>query len=791
MTMNEAETRINLIDPKLRGRGWTEDLIQREQTSGPIQIINGKARQGDSRSDYTLSVRATPTAAPLPVALIEAKAESLPPTYGLEQVKNYAERFNVGYVFATNGHLFVEYDSRTKLTSDPQPLADFPTPAALLARYQEQAGFSLSSPAAAALLAPYSHHGRKRRYYQDAAIRAVLEKIARCHARNEPPRALLSLATGAGKTFIAVQLIRRIAAADQLRKVLFICDRDELRNQAVAAFQNEFGDDAREVTGDDEQPNARILIATYQTLDIASEVDDANFLTTHYQPGEFSHIIIDECHRSAWNKWRQVLTLNPDAVQIGLTATPRQIEVKNPTAESLADVRLLADNIRYFGEPVYEYTISQGVEDGYLAACEVHHCDTFLDRKPDNERVTGVEQPDLTTKQLTNARTGAEVNISETRARYEANAFENSIVLIDRVNEMCADLFAQLEATGGPEQKTIIFCASDLHAELAAIAMNQIYARWCAINGQEPVSFYAFKCTAASSGNDYLPELRDNSARRFVATTVDLLTTGVDVPAVRNIVFFKYVKSPIAFYQMMGRGTRIDLPSEKLMFRLYDYTNATRLFGEEFLTKLAAVSKDGERAIPDPDRPPRLVIKVNGFDVEVTEAGRSVITIVDGQEVLVPIAEYERRLALALLAAAPTITDLLAAWLDRERRTALLDRLHAAGYSAELVRELEQMDAYDLYDVLAKLGYNITPRKREERVAAFVRRDGRWLNSLPGPAAATITAIARQFALAGIEALEDRQLFDTPAVLRAGGFNALGDDAKALVDQTKASLLAA
>ena len=230
-------------------------------------------------------------------------------------------------VFSTNGHLFVEFEGTTGITSKPRPLAEFPAPAELRARYEASAGFSLEDAAAAPLLAPYPGGEATRRYYQDAAIRAVFEKIARCARTGEPKRALLSLATGSGKTFIAVQILRRIADAGQLQRALFVCDRDELRSQASGALQNAFGSDAAEVykdsDGKNHARNARIHIATYQTLDVDTEEGTANFLTTEYPENYVSHIVIDECHRSAWGKGSQVLTLNPSAVQIGLTATPR------------------------------------------------------------------------------------------------------------------------------------------------------------------------------------------------------------------------------------------------------------------------------------------------------------------------------------------------------------------------------------------------------------------------------------------------------------------------------------
>ena len=180
-------------------------------------------------------------------------------------------------------------------------------------------------------------------------------------------------------------------------------------------------------------------------------------------------------------------------------------------------------------------------------------------------------------------------------------------------------------ATGGPEQKTIIFCARDRHADDVAAVMNNLYARWCKANSRERLDCYAFKCTAACRGNDQLPDFRGAARHHFIATTVDLLTTGVDVPAVCNIVFFKYVRSPISFYQMIGRGTRIDLATGKLMFRIYDYTGATNLFGLEFGTPPPSSGGEG----PPPPYAPTVI--VDGFDVRVSEAGRFVIVQEDSR----------------------------------------------------------------------------------------------------------------------------------------------------------------
>ncbi|QDV34095.1 DEAD/DEAH box helicase family protein [Tautonia plasticadhaerens] len=770
MGRSEVETRTKLIDPALHARGWTEDLIRREETAGTIEIIDGRPRRrAKGRVDYTLRVKVAPDAQPVAVGLLEAKAEDLPPTHGLEQAKCYAmsKRLNVPFVFASNGHLFVEFDRFTGLTSAPRPLTAFPGPGELQARYEQGMGFRLDDDAAKPLVTPYKTGEGFRRYYQDAAIRAVMETIAKGENR-----ALLTLATGAGKTFIAVNLLRRIADAGQLRRALFVCDRDELRTQATAAFRAVFGADAAPVAGGEPQKNARILIATYQTLDLASDEADANFLTAHYPEDYFSHIVIDECHRSAWGKWSEVLRRNPSAVQVGLTATPREIELTERSREAITDERISADNIRHFGEPVYEYDVGQGIDDGYLAACEIIRRDIFLGDKPSNERESGLDRPDLAGKVIRDAVTGRQLSEAETRDRYSAADFEAALLLPDRVEAMARDLFAHLLTTGGPEQKTIIFCARDRHADAVAIALNNLYAEWCQREGRARADPYAFKCTAASGGADYLADLKGAARHHFIATTVDLLTTGVDVPPVRNIVFFKYVRSPIAFHQMVGRGTRIDIPSGKLMFRVYDYTNATRLFGAEFLTRFIPAREPSEPPTP-PDGPGEPIIEVEGFDVRINEAGRSILARMDGKTILLSIEAYKDRLAAKLVEEAPTLDAFRSTWIDRTTRAALLSRLPDEGRSASVVRSLEQMGDFDLFDVLAELGYGQAPRTRAERADAFSYKHDEWLRGLPADVAATIRALASQFARAGTDGLENPHVFQTPEVMQAGGLNAL------------------
>ena len=788
MPLSEADTRAKLIDPALHNRGWTEDMIRREETAPAVEIIEGKARRSPrgGRVDYVLRVIVRPGAQPIAVALVEAKAEHASPSLGLEQCKSYSRRLNVPFVFASNGHQYVAYDTRTGMTTTPHALSRFPTPDDLRAAYEDAEGFALDSDAAKPLLVRYQGGEAMRRYYQDAAIRAVLEKFARGEKR-----ALLSLATGSGKTLIAVQLLRKISEAHQLNRALFVCDRDELRSQGLTAFQNAFGNDAAEISSANPQKNARIIIGTYQTLNVSGEEDDAKFLTDNYPQDYFSHIIIDECHRSAWGRWSNVLTRNPNAYQVGLTATPREI-IGGKLDEREEDLQISANNLKHFGEPVYEYDISQGIEDGYLAACEVVRRVVDLDQ-------TGITRNDIEqlTMELTDARTGEVLMAAEARERYEAGSFELKIQLPDRVNAMCEDLFAHLLATGGPEQKTIIFCARDSHASAVAGVMGNLYSDWCRDNGRERRDPYAFKCTAAVGGSQHIADLRGLQRSHFIAATVELLTTGVDVPPVRNIVFFKYVRSPISFYQMIGRGTRIDEPTGKLMFRVYDYTDATRLFGHAFVTH--ARPDVGANGIRPPgggdDTPAERIIRIEEGNIEarISGEGRYIVVSENGRAQKITVEEYQQRLAERLVAEAPDLQRFRSLWIVPPQRRDLMHHLPMGEGGARLLREVTNQADCDPYDVLADIAYGMAPRSRSARAEAFAHKNKRWLKTLPEEAATTLQALAAQFALDGTDALENPHVFEANAVRKAGGLAALkrlGEPATVL-RKTKERLFAA
>jgi type I restriction enzyme R subunit len=788
---NEDKTRVDLIDPVLHARGWSEDLIRRETTPGGADVVDGKARKRRGRTDYLLCIPVTEGRPPLAVALIEAKAENKLPALGIQQAKKYQKRFNVPFVFSTNGHLYAAFGEDARQIEDQLNLESFPSPDDLRERYEALRGFELDSEKAQPLLMPYKGGEAARYYFQDAAIRAALEKIAGDSA--ESNRILLSLATGTGKTVIATQLLHKLAQAGQLRRALFVCDRDELRTQAMGKLHAMFGDNAQIVTTSDPQLNARVLVASYQTLNIADEDDEPRFWHENYPKDYFSHIIIDEAHRSAWGKWSVILKDNPDAVHIGLTATPRVITGGKGKSRA-QDEEITAHNVEYFGEPVYEYSLGTGQDDGYLAACEVVRRSVDLDKE-------GLTKDDIEARSATDPYTGKVVDPSEIEPEYSAKAYETKLMLPDRVSAMAADFFSLLLESGDPHQKTIIFCARDSHATQVAIAMNNLYEKWCQDNSRTPREFFAFQCTGnpdlRPGPKELIADFRGAKTSHFVATTVDLLSTGVDIPNLANVAFFRYIESPISFYQMVGRGSRTGEPrGSKALFRLYDYTNATRLFGEEFASRPTPSTdegSDGQGATTDEAQERPRVIQVEGFSVQVEGGGHSVLIERDGNEVLVPLEAYKEQLADRLEAEAASIDDLRETWVVPKERRQLLGQLPGGEGAVRLIRHLEDQGECDLYDVLAELGYGVAAKSRAERAVAFDYKNRQWLRQLPESARGVLKAIAGQFAKGGIEELETESLFDERSVITAGGIEGLvgaPDKPEALIQSTKERILA-
>ncbi len=786
MAFNEEETRFHLIDPVLRKKGYDDPQRIRLETPAPVEPTGPKGRRSKrgGRTDYLLCVQVGDMPKPLPVAVLEAKRESEDPLKGMEQAKGYADctRFDVQYVFASNGHLYGEYDKPSGIQTGPHPLDDFPPHPDLCTRYAQDKGIDLNSPEAALLFQADSPAWSASRYYQDAAIRAAFEKIILERQAANAARVLLTLATGAGKTIIATNLLWRMAQAGLLPKPgLFLCDRDELREQAYTKLKAAFGGNARiveTVRGQNAAANARIHIATYQTLGI-DENGDGSFLTDHYGEDAFSVIIIDECHRSAWGKWSQVLTRNPNAIHIGLTATPRKLKPpkhdkksKDVEAAIAADDAITAHNVEYFGEPVYEYTLAQAQEDGYLAACEI------IKRKADIDARTFTRE-EILKAGVKDIKTGKPLTEEDlTKAEYTGKDFDDELFIDLRTPKMCEDLFQLLCDNGGPEQKVIIFCTRDLHADRVAMQMNNLYARWCKEHNKPRKDDYAFKCTAAG-GADKIELMRGSGERAFIACTVDLLEAGVDIERLNAVVFFRYLQSAIKFYQMVGRGTRIHEETQKYKFWLYDYTGVTDLFGVDFITNPprpggggGGGGSGGDGGDGGDDEGPMVPV-MGGQKVVVNAQGRFILVNRGGVATPIPVDEYRREVMARVLSEAHNLDDFRALWVEAKKRRQLIDHLLGDHLSPEVIRDAEQMNDFDLYDFFGKHGYHARALTRPQRGAEYLNANAAWFADMDAKSAIVLKGLGHQFALDGTEALESSGLWDVPEIKLAGGINAL------------------
>ena len=786
MSMNEADTRYHLIDPHLRTKGYVScDQITLETilTPSPVEPngAKGSRRRRPGRTDYLLCVQVGDMPKPLPVAVLEAKKEAEDPLKGMQQAKGYADckRFDVKYVFATNGHRYGEFDLGTSLQGGPFPFSAFPPHSDLTARYAKDTGIDITQPNAAMLFQADSPAWAQSRYYQDAAIRAAFEKIIHCEQSGQAARVLLTLATGAGKTIIATNLLWRMSQSGQLPKpALFLCDRDELREQAYTKLKAAFGDNARIVKserGGNAAQNARIHIATYQTLGLDDEEGFASFLSEHYGEDAFSVIIIDECHRSAWGRWSEVLRRNPNAIHIGLTATPRKLEeLKNATTE---DQEITANNHAYFGEPVYEYSLIQAQEDGYLAACEI------VKRKASIDSRVFTKTEILAAKPV-DIRTGKPLTAEDlTKDAYTGKDFDDELFIELRTPKMCEDLFQLLCKNGGPEQKVIIFCTREIHADRVAQHMNNLYTRWCREKNQTPKDHYAFKCMGgANNGSDMVEPMRGSGERAFIACTVDLLEAGVDIERLNAVAFFRYLQSPIKFYQMVGRGTRIHEETQKYKFWLYDYTDVTNLFGTDFISKpprpRSGEGGDGDEGGGEDggggdgsDRPS--VAEIAGQTVLINSEGRFILSQRDGRDTKIPVDEYRREIIQRVLSEAQSLDDFRALWIEAQKRRQRIDHLLGESFSPEAIREIDQMTDFDLYDFFGHHGYRARALRRSERSGLYVSANQNWFSTMDDKAAIVLKGLGQQFSQGGTDALETPALWEVPEIKRAGGLGAL------------------
>ncbi len=699
--MNEAETRAELIDPALKAAGWgvvDASRVRREViTLGRLQGA-GKRSQQDI-ADYVLTYRNHK------LGVIEAKRRDLPDTEGVGQAKKYAEKLQTRFAYSTNGVGIYQIDMTTGAESH---VPHYPSPDELWSRVFAEPNAWRDRFAAI----PFEDKGGQwqARYYQDIAIRRVLEAIAAGQSR-----ILLTLATGTGKTFIAFQLAWKLFQSrwnltdwksdgepSRRPRILFLADRNILADQAYNSF-SAFAEDAL-VRIDPEvirkrgrvPKNGNIFFTIFQTFMSGRNAEGQPAPSFgDYPPDFFDFIIIDECHRGGANdegSWRGILEYFSPAVQLGLTATPKR--------------KFNADTYAYFGEPVFIYSLKEGINDGFLTPFKVRQIATTLDDyvyTRDDELIEGeVEEG----RRYTESEFNRIIEIAE-RERYRVKLFMEAI---------------------DQNQKTLIFCASQDHALAVRDLVNQLKT------STEPN--YCVRVTARDGalGDQFLRTFQDNEKTiPTILTTSQKLSTGVDARNVRNIILMRPINSMIEFKQIIGRGTR--LFDGKDYFTIYDFVKAYEHFSDP--------EWDGEPEDPVPPTP-----RVPGPEASPTDGDdddgdgprplqKIKIKLADGKERTIQhmmattfwspdghpmsAAEFVERLFGELPKLFKDEDELRALWSQPDTRRALLESLAEKGYGSEQLHEIERMidaEKSDLYDVLAYIAFALSPITRAERVAA-------------------------------------------------------------------------
>jgi type I restriction enzyme, R subunit len=688
--MNEAETRAEHIDPALAAAGWgvVEGSRVRREYSITLGRLEGYGRRGKPlTADYVLVYRNQK------LAVIEAKAWGKPLTEGVGQAKNYAGKLKVRFAYATNGQGVYQIDMLTGKEGDAHA---FPTPEELWNLTHTEPNDWRDRFAAV----PFEDRGGyfQSRYYQDIAVERVLEAVA-----DERERILLTLATGTGKTFIAFQIAWKLfhsrwnLSREPTRRprILFLADRNILADQAYNAF-SAFPEDAlvRIEPGDIRKKgkvpkNGSLFFTIFQTFMSGPPKDgQPSPYFGEYPPDFFDFVVIDECHRGGANdesQWRGILEYFSPAVQLGLTATPRRKDN--------------VDTYAYFGEPVYVYSLKEGINDGFLTPFKVKQFSTTLDEyvyTSDDNLIEG------------------EI---ESGRRYTESDF-NRVIEIKEREALRVKLFMEQI---NQDEKTLVFCATQEHALAVRDLINQLK------KSRDPNYCQRVTANDGELGEQYLRDFQDNEKRvPTILTTSQKLSTGVDARNIRNIVLMRPINSMIEFKQIIGRGTR--LFEGKDYFTIYDFVKAHQHFNDP--------EWDGEPIEPEPKpltpppvnppepRPaptPRQKIRVRLADGKARTIQHTMVTSFwHPNGTPMSSQEFIEMLFGRLPEFFKDEAELRSIWSAPETRAQLLQGLAEKGFGKEQMEEMQRIidaENSDLFDVLAHVAYALPPLSRQERAA--------------------------------------------------------------------------
>ncbi|MGH8397972.1 MAG: EcoAI/FtnUII family type I restriction enzme subunit R [Gammaproteobacteria bacterium] len=732
--MNEAETRAEHIDLALKAAGWgvvEGSRIHREYSIAPGRI-EGHGRRGKAEiADYVLVYRNRK------LAVVEAKAWDKPLTEGVAQAKNYASKMAIRFTYATNGQGIYGIDMQTGKEGEQR---NYPTPAELWKLTFTEANAWRDRFAAI----PFEDKGGSLgdRYFRDIAIERVLDAIA-----DNKQRILLTLATGTGKTMIAFQIAWKLfhsrwnLSREPLRhpRTLFLADRNILADQAYNAFSS-FPEDAlvRIAPGDVRKKgrvpkNGSLFFTIFQTFMSGPPKDGKpSPYFGEYPPDFFDFIVIDECHRGGANdesNWRGILEYFAPAVQLGLTATPKRKDN--------------VDTYAYFGEPVYVYSLKEGINDGFLTPFKVKQISTTLDEyvyTPDDMLVEG------------------EI---EAGRRYEEADFNKIIEIKEREKKRVEIFMSQLN----PQDKTLVFCATQDHALAVRDQINQLKS------SQDPNYCQRVTANDGALGDQHLRDFQDNEKTiPTILTTSQKLSTGVDARNIRNIVLMRPINSMIEFKQIIGRGTR--LYDGKDYFTIYDFVKAHHHFNDP--------EWDGEPLEPENVLKP----EPKTTDLDLDKVREKPADYVKKQKIKITLSDGKARTIQHMMATTfwhPDGTpmsaqqfmemlfgklpdffkneaELRALWSAPDTRAKLLQGLAEKGFGHEQMTEMQRIidaEKSDLFDVLAHVAYALPPLTREERATKAKSDISTHFNSNQQ---AFLNFVLSHYVSVGVEELDQEKL---------------------------------
>jgi len=748
--LTEADVRTKFITPALigaNGEKWNVMTQIREEayfTKGRV-IVRGKTvKRGEAKkADYLLYYKPN-----VPLAVLEAKDNNHTVSDGMQQALEYAEILDVPFAYSSNGDAFLEHD-RTVITGTVTreiPLDQFPTPEELWDRYSTAKG--LTEVQQKVTTQDYYDDGSRKapRYYQLIAINRTVETIARGEKR-----ILLVMATGTGKTYTAFQIIWRLWKSGAKKRILFLVDRNILADQTKTNDFKPFGAAMTKITNRTVDKSFEIYLCLYQA--VTGTEEDQN-IYKQFSPDFFDLVIVDECHRGSAAddaRWRQVLEYFSSATQIGLTATPKETK----------DV----SNIDYFGDPLYTYSLRQGIDDGFLAPYKVIRIG--LDKDLDGWRPEDGQKDKFG-------------NLIEDR-EYNIKDYDRNLILEKRTEVVAAKVTEFLKGTDR-FAKTIIFCENIDHAERMRQSLVNANADLAAANPR-----YVMRITGDNDeGKAQLDNFIDpESIYPVIACTSRLMSTGVDAQTCKLIVLDRRIASMTEFKQIIGRGTRINEDYGKLFFTIMDFRQATSLFADEDfdgpavqiyepkpdqsvvppddLTGVSETDKDEQNVMIDSfggddqggeclktgERPTKYYVN----NVEVRVATERVQYLdANGKLITESLKDYSRK---TLLQAYTSLDDFLTAWNDAEKKQAILEELAAQGVFLDELADQVGRD-YDAFDVICHVAFDQPPLTRRERVDSVKKRN--VFAKYGDQARAVLDALLQKYADSGITSVESLEI---------------------------------